>query len=90
MAKTARIEVRTDPEREALLKQAASLSNQTLTGFVLDAAEQRAKEVVAKANTTVVPSSFFDDLLLALDDPPKANPAMRKAARRSRQLVEQN
>jgi uncharacterized protein (DUF1778 family) len=47
MAKTARIEVRTDPEREALLKQAASLTNQTLTGFVLDAAEQRAKEVVA-------------------------------------------
>jgi hypothetical protein len=32
MAKTARIEVRTDPEREALLKQAASLTNQTLGG----------------------------------------------------------
>ena len=90
MAKTARIEVRTDPEREALLKQAASLTNQTLTSFVLDAAEQRAKEVVAEANTTIVPSTFFDELLLALDDPPKANEAMRKAAHRAQQRVEQS
>jgi uncharacterized protein (DUF1778 family) len=89
MAKTARIEVRTDPEREALLKQAASLTNQTLTSFVLDAAEQRAKEVVAEANTSVVPSTFFDGLLRALDDPPQSNEAMRKAARQSQQLVEQ-
>jgi uncharacterized protein (DUF1778 family) len=89
MAKTSRIEVRTDPEREALLKQAASLTNQTLTGFVLDAAEQRAKEVVAEANTTVVHSTFFDELLLALDDPPQSNEAMRNAARQSQQLVEQ-
>jgi len=89
MAKTARIEVRTDPEREALLKQAASLTNQTLTSFVLDAAEQRAKEVVAQASTTVVPSTFFDELLLALDEPPKANEAMRRAAHRAQQRVEQ-
>jgi uncharacterized protein (DUF1778 family) len=89
MAKTARIEVRTDPEREALLKQAASLTNQTLTSFVLDAAEQRAKEIVAEASTTIVPSAFFDELLLALDDPPKANEAMRKAAHRAQQSVEQ-
>jgi uncharacterized protein (DUF1778 family) len=77
MAKTARIEVRTDPEREALLKQAASLTN------------QRAKEIVAEASTTIVPSAFFDELLLALDDPPKANEAMRKAAHRAQQSVEQ-
>jgi uncharacterized protein (DUF1778 family) len=89
MAKTARIEVRTDPEREALLKQAASLTNQTLTSFVLDAAEQRAKEVVAQAATTVVPSTFFDELLLALEDAPKANEAMRKAAHRAQRRVEQ-
>jgi uncharacterized protein (DUF1778 family) len=89
MAKTARIEVRTDPEREALLRQAASLTNQTLTGFVLDAAERRAREVVAEANTTMVPSAFFDELLDALEQAPEPNQAMRKAARRRRRLVTQ-
>jgi uncharacterized protein (DUF1778 family) len=89
MAKTARIEVRTDPEREALLKEAASLTDQTLTGFILDAASRRAEEVITQANTTVVPSAFFDTLLDALDKPPTASAALQKAARRLDQLVEQ-
>ena len=37
MPKTARIEVRTKPEHEALLKQAAALSNQTLTSCAIAA-----------------------------------------------------
>ena len=90
MAKTARIEVRTDPEREALLKEAASLTDQTLTGFILDAASRRAEEVITQANTTVVSSAFFDTLLDALDKPPTASAALQKAARRLDQLVEQH
>ncbi|HEV2360594.1 MAG TPA: DUF1778 domain-containing protein [Acidimicrobiales bacterium] len=82
MAKSARIEVRAEPELEALLKQAASLTNQTLTGFMLDAAEHRAREVVAEATTTVVPSDFFDRLIASLDDPPKPNAPARAAAKR--------
>ena len=89
MPKTARIEVRTDPEREALLKHAARLANQTLTSFILDAAERRAEEIVAEASTTVVPSAFFDELLDALERPPAANTALRKAARRLERLVQQ-
>ena len=89
MAKTARIEVRTDADREALLKEAASLTDQTLTGFILDAASRRAEEVIAQANTTVVPSAFFDALLDALDRPPTASAALQKAGRRLDQLVEQ-
>jgi len=89
MVKTARIEVRTNPEREALLKEAASLTDQTLTRFILDAASRRAEEVIAQANTTVVPSAFFDTLLDALDKPPTASAALQKAARRLDQLVEQ-
>jgi uncharacterized protein (DUF1778 family) len=82
MAKSARIEVRTDARREALLKEAARLSDQTLTAFILDAASQRAEEVVAQANTTVVPSAFFDALLVALDQPRTPNAALEKAGSR--------
>lgn len=87
MPKTARIEVRTDREHEALLKQAANLTNQTLTSFILDAAERRAEQVVAEANTTVVPSAFFDQLLDALDQPPEPNLPTRKAAQKLGSLV---
>lgn len=88
MSKTARIEVRTDPEREALLKRAASLTNQTLTSFILEAAERRAEEVVAEAGTTVVPSSFFDELLDALDRPTEPSAALQRAARRLEGVVD--
>ena len=87
MPKTARIEVRTDPEHEALLKQAANLTNQTLTGFILEAAERRAEQVVAEANTTVVPFAFFDQLLEALDQPAEPNLATRKSAQKLGSLV---
>ncbi|MDA8071264.1 MAG: DUF1778 domain-containing protein [Actinomycetota bacterium] len=90
MAKTARIEVRTDPEHETLLKLAAALSNQTLTGFILEAAERRAEQVVAEANTTVVPSRFFDELLDALDQPAQPNLPTRMAAQELERLVSRN
>ncbi len=90
MAKTARIEVRTDPEREALLKRAANLSNQSLTTFILEAAAERAEEVVAEANTTTVSPDFFDRMLDALDQPPIPNAALRRARRRLDRLVEQH
>lgn len=89
MPKTARIEVRTDPEREARLKQAASLTDQTLSGFILEAASRRAEELIAQANTTLVPAVFFDQLLAALDGPPTGNDALRKAAQGLDTLVEQ-
>ncbi|MHB1787466.1 MAG: type II toxin-antitoxin system TacA family antitoxin [Acidimicrobiales bacterium] len=87
MPKTARIEVRTDPVHEALLKQAAALTNQTLTSFILEAAERRAEQVVAESNTTVVPSAFFDQLLDALDHAPEPNQPTRKAAQKFETLV---
>ena len=87
MPKTARIEVRTDPEHAALLKRAAVLTNQTLTSFVLEAAERRAEQVVAEANTTVVPSAFFDQLLDALERAPEPNQPTRRAAERLEAFV---
>lgn len=89
MAKTARIEVRTDPQREALLREGAQLSNKTLSGFILDAASRRAEEVIAQANLTVVPSEFFDALLIALDVPPTSNAALQRAARHLNGVVDQ-
>jgi len=37
---------------------------------------------------TLVPADFFDELLATLDLPPAANDALRRAAKRGRDLVE--
>lgn len=85
-ARTSRIELRTDPERERRIRYAAELEHQSLSAFVLDAAAERAEEVIASASSTVVPSDFFDQLWDALDAPAAPSPALRRRARGRRRV----
>jgi uncharacterized protein (DUF1778 family) len=86
MTRTARIELRAEPEREQRIRLAAELANQSMTAFVLDAATERADEVIAAAATTTVAADFFDALLAALDQPAEPNKALARAARRPRRV----
>ncbi len=86
MSRTARIELRAEPEREQRIRAAARLNNQSVTSFVLDAASERAEEVLRAASTTRVPADFFDALHQALSRPPEPNPALQQAARRARRV----
>jgi len=84
MPKTARIELRTEPEQEERIRTAARLVNQSITSFMITAAIERADEVIANWSTTTVSAEFFDDLLAALDAPAERNEALSKAVRRHR------
>ena len=85
-AKTARIELRAAPERERRIRYAAELSRQSLSSFVLDAAADRAEEVIASSSATVVPSDFFDELWSALGAAPQPNAALRRRAAAGRRV----
>ena len=60
----------------------------SVSSFVLDAASERAEEVLRAAASTTVPADYFDQLHRALDEPPAPNPALRRAARRARRVVQ--
>ena len=75
---TARVGLRTNPATERKLKAAADLCGETLTEFVLEAAEERANEVLA--SSTEVPSDYFDRMLAALENPDQPMDALRRAA----------
>jgi uncharacterized protein (DUF1778 family) len=82
---TETINMRTDAERKQRLQLAAELSHETLTGFVLSAAEQRAERVIAEARNTTLSGEFFDLFFSALVAEP--TPALKHAAARLRQTV---
>ena len=84
--KTARIELRAAPAREQRIRYAAELARQSLSAFVLDAASERAEQVIASSSSTVVPDDFFDELWDALDAPPSPNEALRRRAAEERQV----
>ena len=86
--RTARIEIRAEVARERRIRRAAELSHQSVSAFVLDAAADRAEDVIAAASTTTVPPAWFDRLWSALDSPPKPNRRLRALATRARTVTQ--
>lgn len=83
-ATAGRLNFRVPEDVERRLRSAAESTSQSLTDFVLGAAQERADEVLS--THTVVPTEYFDNLLAALDEPPQPMPALQRAARRRRQF----
>lgn len=82
VVKSDRIEARVSPEQRARIEWAACLSGVSLSTFVIDAAVERAEELVAGEMSTSVSARYFDELVNALDDAGKA-PTLRRAARQA-------
>jgi uncharacterized protein (DUF1778 family) len=85
--RTNRIEARVAPERADRIRHAAELVHQSVSSFVIDAAEEKAERIILDQRETTVPSSFFDELLAALDEPATAVPALQEAAERAGRFV---
>jgi uncharacterized protein (DUF1778 family) len=85
---TARFEFRVSPDAKARIEDAATVLHQAASDFARTAAIERAEEVLRQhARVTVVPTAFFDELLAALDEQPRSNEALVRAARRARDAV---
>lgn len=84
----ARIELRAEPERVEAIREAARLAKKSVSSFVLEAATERAQEVIQAAMTTTVPGDFFDELHQSLGESPVPNSALQQAARRRRRVVQ--
>lgn len=82
MTSTERLHFRVRADTQARLRSAAEIERQSLTEFVLSAAEERAETVLSRRTT--VPAEFFDAMFDALSQPPDPNEAMRRVARSPR------
>jgi len=83
-AKTQRIEMRTDPDSEALITQAAQVARTSVSAFVLDAAVAAADRVLARTDNTVMSVEQFDALIATLDAADEAPNLARAAGHRRR------
>lgn len=86
-AASARIEVRLRPEQRREVEQASALLHMTTSDFIREAVAARAEQVLTEEAATPVPPDFFDALLAALDEPPRANPALAAAAQRVPEII---
>lgn len=77
--RTDRVEARVEPERAERIRFASTLLHQSMSSFMVDAAADRAEQVIADHAYTAVPSDYFDKLLAALDEPAQPIPALARA-----------
>lgn len=81
--KTERVEARLSPDERRRIEQAAEIAGESMSSFLVKAAVSRADDVVAAQLSTIVPPSYFDDLVAALDAPPEEMPHLSAASRRA-------
>lgn len=83
-SKTERLEARIPGDVKSILTKAASLQGRSLTDFVVGSATEAARRIIRESE--VLDLSERDQVAFArtLLRPPRANPALRGAARRYR------
>lgn len=73
-----RINMRVSDRQERILRAAAGLTGETMTGFVLAAATERAETVLERAGRIEVSARAFERFVTALDQPAEDMPALRR------------
>jgi uncharacterized protein (DUF1778 family) len=72
--------MRVSERQERVLRAAADLSGETLTGFVLSVATERAEEVLERARRIEISDEAFKRFIAALDRPIEEMPTLRRYA----------
>lgn len=80
-ARQGRINMRVSQRQERVLRAAADLSGETLTGFVLSVATERAEQVIERAQRINLSSEAFERFVEALNAPAEEMPTLRRYAR---------
>ncbi len=83
---TGRLNFRLAPEQERALRHAATITGQSVSGFVLSSAVEHAHDVLQRANTITVSDQAFRAFVTALDEPPEEVPELIRLFKRTSQI----
>ena len=75
-SRSRRIDVRVTDAQDAVIREAAELAGETVTAFLLSAAEQRARDLLDERRHLVVSNKAFAALAISLDEPPRSVPEL--------------
>ena len=76
-----RLTTRVPAAQKAILEQAARMTGATVNQFVLNAAIERAKELIAEEESLRLDYQVAQELFELMENPPKPSVALKKVAR---------
>ena len=78
--KETRLVARTTAEIQEIIQRAADYSGASLSQFLVESAMERARDVIERTETLHLSMTGADNLYAALENPPRANSKVLKAA----------
>lgn len=80
--KKQRIDLRLTDDDKSIIEEAAALTNQSVTQFMLTSAAERAAEVIEQHRRVILNDESWIRVMEALSNPPSPNEKLHRAAKR--------
>lgn len=80
--KKQRIDLRLTDDDKSMIEEAAAMTNQTITQFMVSSASERAAEVIEQHRRLVLNEASWDRVMQAISNPPAPNERLKRAAKR--------
>ncbi len=85
--KETRLVARASTEVQEIIQRAADYSGATISQFLIESAMEKARNVIEQSEALHLSMAGADALFDALENPPKANKKLRKAAQHYQETV---
>ncbi|WP_336195540.1 DUF1778 domain-containing protein [Hafnia paralvei] len=80
--KKQRIDLRLTDDDKSKIEEAAAMTNQTITQFMVASAAERAEEVIEQHRRLVLNDESWNLVMNAISNPPAPNSRLKRAAKR--------
>ncbi|ANI83957.1 MULTISPECIES: type II toxin-antitoxin system TacA family antitoxin [Kosakonia] len=80
--KKQRIDLRLTDEDKKMIEEAAAMTNQTVTQFLVNSASERAAEVIEQHRRLILSEESWNRVMDAIENPPAPNDKLKRAAKR--------
>ncbi|MFJ3459400.1 DUF1778 domain-containing protein [Scandinavium goeteborgense] len=80
--KKQRIDLRLSDDDKSIIEEAAAMTNQTITQFMLASASERAAEVIEQHRRLILNEESWALVMDAISNPPAPDNRLKRAARR--------
>ncbi|KDE37819.1 UNVERIFIED_ORG: uncharacterized protein (DUF1778 family) [Kosakonia oryzae] len=80
--KKQRIDLRLTDEDKKMIEEAAAMTNQTVTQFLVNSASERAAEVIEQHRRLILSEESWTRVMDAIETPPAPNDKLKRAAKR--------
>lgn len=84
--KKQRIDLRLNEDDKHMIEEAAAMTNQSISQFMVSTASERAAEVIDQHRRLLLNEESWNLVMDAITNPPAPNDRLKRAANRLRQL----